>query len=97
MDARGLAVGGAGDDHAAVTVAGEDDTMDVFVAQGVGDVFDVGVQVHLRGSEMRTLAAAGKRRANDLVAGFLQRFSDAPPEPAASPCAVNEDERSHKD
>ena len=52
-DSLGDVVGHAGDHHAAVAVADEDDVGEVLVVQHRGDVRDVRVEVGLGGGEVR--------------------------------------------
>ena len=51
-------VGDARHDHAPVAVPDEDDVVQILELEVTDDVFDVGVEIHGRGDEVRVLAEA---------------------------------------
>ena len=89
----GSAIGRAGDHHAAVAMADEDDVAQIFHLEERDDVGDMGVEVDVRPRQVRAFAEAGERRGENLVS--LQQGTDEAPAPAAVPGAVHEHEISH--
>ena len=63
LDAAGHAVGHAGDDHAAVTVADQDNVVQIFPQDDVDDVLNVRVEVNVGAGEIGMFTLAGERRA----------------------------------
>ena len=91
-DALGHAVHDAGDDHAAVAVAGEHDVVQVLEEDQVHHVVDVGLQVDVGAVEVHALAEAGERGAVDGVAVVGEELAGPLPLPAAGGGAMDEDE-----
>ena len=87
------AIGRAGDHHAAVAVADEDDVAQIFHLEQRDDVGDVRVEVDVRPRQVRALAEAGEGRGKDFMS--FQQWTDQTPAPAAVPGAVHENEIGH--
>jgi hypothetical protein len=60
-------IGDGRHDHAAVALTGQDDPVQVFVAEQVEDVLDVRLQPYLRARQVDALGKAGERGGEDLV------------------------------
>ena len=91
LDAVGHAIGHAGDDHAAVAVADEDDVVQIFPEDDVDDVLNVRVEVNVRAAEVGMFAEPGERRAINDVAVGGEQIVHVFPIPTAAPCAVHDD------
>jgi len=83
------AVGDAGDDHPAVTMAEKDDVVQVLEKNVVHDVVDVRGEADVRRGRVEMLAKAAERRPVDLPAPELEQRRDFPEVPAAGPRTVD--------
>ena len=82
--------GGARDDHAAVAVPDQHDVLELFHLDQADDIGDVRVQVDVGSAQVCPLAVAGQGHGVDLEPGIPQRRQHAPPDPAASPGAMDQ-------
>ena len=76
-------------------MADQHDIMEVFKDDQVGDVVDKGLERDMGAVEMVPLAKAGEGRRMDLVAVRAKQARDLPPNPAALPAAMDENENRH--
>jgi hypothetical protein len=94
-EAGRVAVGDAGDDHAAVAVADEHDLVQVLAREQLDDVLDVGLEGDAAGQQVGPVTAAGERGREDGVTCGLQAGAHPGPVPAARECAVDQEEGRH--
>src|SRR5579884_411904 len=85
----------AGDHEAGVRVPDQNDVLEPFPTEQIHDVVDVGFQPHLTAEQVRPLPQTGERRCEGAMSARGEPLANAPPAPAAVPCAVDEDERCH--
>lgn len=85
-------LGYAGDDHAAIGVPDKHDVAELKPFDGVDDVEDVGLQVHVARQKVRSLAQSRQRRHHNGVTVSKQPVRQACPTPSAVPSAMYQNE-----
>jgi len=93
----GQCIGDAGDHHAAVGVADQNNVRQPFFLDDIHDIGDVGVEIDARTHQMDALAQPSQCRRIGFVAGLAQLLGDRTPVPAADPSAMNQHEVRHFD
>src|SRR6185437_9081107 len=91
-DLVGEPLGDAGDDHAAIGMADEDEFIELLAAHGVANVLDMGREVDRAAEQMRALAEPGQRRIEHAMAARPHALDERGPAVAAAPGAVDDDE-----
>ena len=95
---RGQPICGAGDHHAAITVADQDDVAEFLGLHQSDHVGHVGLQGDAAGgqgmAQVRAFTVAGEGDCVDFVAGRTQRAEHAAPDPGTTPGAMDQDDGS---
>src|SRR6185312_7528628 len=92
VDLGGEPLGHAGDDHAAIGMADQDEFIELFAAHRVADILDMGREIDRAAEQMRTLAEPGQRRIEHAVAAGAHAIDEWGPAIAAAPGAMDDNE-----
>jgi len=91
-DAVARAVGDAGGNHAAIAVADQHDTAQIFVLDDVEGVLDVRLKIDRRMRQMRALAQTRVARRHEAMPGCLHQRVHLFPCPSGRPGTVTDEQ-----